>query len=429
MAYKMELKTPRGINKRSFDDDEKLRADLERCFGEESDSDRKATFKFSYEKRTGRLKVRIATSYSKAEEVIPEVFSIAIRNGMDVYDRMTDIEHYADLMFRKGSALMIRRGKNINQLIINTMHPYKLFKIGEDLLHGEIAYVVSIYKQKRKTIEEQTIEFDEVLRSVLKDGEELVHRNRSFIINGRGYRVTYCLEAYKKRCDRIAFIDEEKEIAKTELIRRMGCVEARKWISDLRTIEAEDIFERMSISPMKRNYRNPADRFVESVNIEKRFKKAGGGFRISRNGFIDREFCFERNDDDWGKSRLKIEDDTAFFILPVICKHYPYLHERLSGDNYIPFELWRRIEDDIVKLKKSILHDTFNEDLNRFYDDFCLNVLAKDEEDIEMIKSDPLGFIFRKRRQIAEIYDIFLEWIGEQLDDYYCGGVIKITSP
>ena len=47
MAYKMELKTPRGINKRSFEDDEKLRADLERCFGEESDPDRKATFKFN----------------------------------------------------------------------------------------------------------------------------------------------------------------------------------------------------------------------------------------------------------------------------------------------------------------------------------------------------------------------------------------------
>lgn len=55
-------------------------------------------------------------------------------------------------------------------------------------------------------------------------------------------------------------------------------------------------------------------------------------------------------------------------------------------------------------------------------------MVYKDEEDMEMIKSDSVGFIYRKRHQIAEIYDIFLDWIGEQLDEYY-GGVIKITSP
>ena len=83
-----------------------------------------------------------------------------------------------------------------------------------------------------------------------------------------GYEIVYCAEGYKKSADRIGYVEDGQ--GRACLIRRMSCGLAVKHCRRLEKGPVRAIYGRMKEAEWVARYPNPADRFVASVNFEKK---------------------------------------------------------------------------------------------------------------------------------------------------------------
>ena len=135
------------------------------------------------------------------------------------------------------------------------------------------SYVVSLYKNKQFSLEELTNAFYYFLLNSLIENEYLNTDNRCFTISGDNYKITYCLEAYKKDANKICYIEDGEP--KSDLLNRMSCEVAFKWLRK-EDVDYNDAYLQVCSSTQIDKYPNPADRFVESVNRIKEFNKIFG---------------------------------------------------------------------------------------------------------------------------------------------------------
>ncbi len=117
------------------------------------------------------------------------------------------------------------------------------------------------------TLEERARDFYLLLRSCLEPEENLKCKDHCFRICGNNYIITYCLEGYKKRADRMGTPEDIK------LIRRMSCETAFYELFNLDNFDFSEMQKIMNSEKAREEYPNPADRFVASVNIIKQETK------------------------------------------------------------------------------------------------------------------------------------------------------------
>lgn len=374
----------------------------------------------------------IATSYERVREVLPKIYAIAAENSLVLYDAEKDRSFYLDLLDETFVSLKIREREIRERILDNDKRiwSYKRISFYEDERDKRSSFVVTLSNVQGVTFRERIQRFYNTLKEALINGEELICENECFTVSGKWYSITYCVEGYKKHVNRIGFMENGEPCER--LLKRMGCNEAIKWMANCTETEKAEIASRMHFREMVGKYKNPADRFVKSVNITKWQRKELFGVRYSSMGYYGSEILFHIVRDAYEldghcTSVLKIEEESATFILPFVADFYPHIYERYYlTENHLPTEMWRKVIDRIAEAKKLILYDTFNPVLKPYIGRFDLYVLSKERnqdlwesEDGDKIRNTPEQFLYEHRYDVAHLYDVFIEWSKAQMK-YYC---------
>ena len=108
---------------------------------------------------------------------------------------------------------------------------------------------------------------------------------------------------------------------RVDLLRRMSCFEASKWIAQSQEFEKVGVKEIVNFIEMEFKYKNPGDRFVRSVDIMKRHRKellyyGVPGWYSSAVVFsvVSSKYCGNAN----RISVLILGEESASFIFPFV---------------------------------------------------------------------------------------------------------------
>lgn len=374
----------------------------------------------------------IVTSYERASEVIPALHKVAMENRLALYDSETDSTFFKNWFDEAFIAIKIRK-QELYKAIMKEVAPIRRIRKLSDY-RGErdksAVYSVTLKKAPNVSFSDRVKTFYNCLKHNLREGEALLCRNRSFAVSGNRYEITFILEGYNKHADMIGYCDHK--VVKQDLIRRMSVEEAVRWMDRYASSEKHNVERRMLFREMIDRYPNPADRFVQSVRITKWLQKQVFGVRYDGIGPFGDEIIFHvvPDPDETDKvvqfSVLKMQEDSASFILPFINDVYPYFYKRyFLEENHIPSEMWREIVERIKDAKKMIVNDTYNPALMKYVERFNLFVLS-DTGDPRPYRTDDasalLDFVYEHRFYIACLYDIFIQWSETQLETYDYSG-------
>jgi len=380
--------------------------------------------------------IYIATSYKVAGEILPWLHAVATSNGLALYDAETKKSFFKDLIDETLISIKTREQQIANNIRNDLNGLWKIRKLSCLVKERdkESSYIVTIKKDVQHTFEERVQEFYDCLKNSLIEGEELICENKAFTIKKEWYSITYCLEGYKKFADKIGYF--ENDTAMTELVHRMSVEMALKWVKGCSKTEKDDIYKRLNFIEMVKKYPNPADRFVASVNITKAQRKELFDIRYSGMGYYGSEILFHIVTDDFYEdynqiSVLKIEEESASFILPFIEDVYPYFYERYYlTENHLPVEMWEKIVERLIEAKSMILNNPFDSKLEKYINRFNLFVLSNDRNDYDMIRNEPRHFLYKHRYDVAHLYDVFIKWSDEQFYHYgYEDRMFNIQGP
>ena len=145
-----------------------------------------------------------------------------------------------------------------NFLLQNMKTIFRLRKIGLSKAENKLAYsyTVSLAKDHKHTLEELVELFYTSCKEMLGDGENLTTDEKCFKIVSEEFEVTYCIEAWRKSADKIAYIENSQ--VKVELLHRMSCEQAA-YIFKKHKIEPFDL---LNILETLKKYKNPADKYT-----------------------------------------------------------------------------------------------------------------------------------------------------------------------
>lgn len=370
--------------------------------------------------------IYIGTDYDHVSDILPIIHSFAVQNDLVMFDASSGKVFYRDMLDLRYIQYQKRR-QELQNSIFSTMKPVRsVRKLEQEREHPQFicSYVITICKNRSKPFEERVTELYHWLHSAICDGEELVCEDRCFKIKHEDYVISYCLEGYKKRSNRIGFI--KNGVAKAEMIRRMSCEEAFAFGNTLQEEEKTDFFSRMYFREMKYKYPNPADRLVASANITKQQRRSPFSVRYSDIGYYGSEILFHVVPDEFAQngkeiSVLKIEEMDAPIVLTFVEKYYPYFGRRYYlTPNHIPGEMMQDIVSDMKKVVDLILHDPDNKKLKPYIKKFDLWTLLTDEEKSENIRDSRvrLRHFMKYRYNVAELLNGFVSWAEAQLWAY-----------
>ena len=367
----------------------------------------------------------VTTSYTRVREVLPRVHAIAMENRLVLFDAETKKSFFKYLFDDTFINLRIRE-QELKNCILKELAPVSSFRklcdIQEERDYGS-CFVVTLRKDTQKSFIERTTDFYNCLSKNLCEGEKLVCGDRAFHVCKGWYSITFVLERYKKHADMIGYY--ENGWAKQALIRRMSVEEAYRWMEGCSDLEKKDVKSRMYLREMTEKFPNPADRFVNSIRITKWLRKQVFDIRYSGLGSYGSEILFHIEPDDYYQdaqniSVLRIEEESATFILPIIHEIYPYFYKRYYlTENHLPTAMFRDIIDRMKAVREKIVNDTFNPDLEKYIKHFNLYVL--DDHDDSRIRKwseeyNPAAFVYEHRYDIAFLYEIFIQWAETQID-------------
>lgn len=379
--------------------------------------------------------IYVATSYEKAAKVLPKLHAIAADCDLVLYDAETGKTFYRDLIDRTYITMRLRQ-QLLHNAILNTMKPvWKIQKVSSysDERDKNCDYVVTLNKDPKVSFEDRVKEFYRCLSNHLADDEELRCEDRCYKIVGKWYQITYTLEGYKKHANRIGY-----QSRCSSLLKRMSTDEAFRWLKGCSETEVSDVFKRMNFNEMQRAYPNPADRFVASINITKWQRKQIFDIRYSGIGYYGSEILFHVVPDEFYQdsasiSVLKIEEESASFILPFVDDIYPdFYTPYYLEENHLSLKTWERIVNRLEEAKKLILHDTFSPELTPYVDRFNLFVLARSDAEDAAIRNNKRQFLYEHRYDVAYLYDVFIRWSKSQFEEYRNTGdgrLLNIQGP
>lgn len=385
--------------------------------------------------------IYVATAFSVIDEVLSALEYIAVKNKLALYDAERNKTYYKELIDDTFITWKQREKVLKATILKNTRalwHYNKIFSVNKE---NESAFVVTVWRVKGVPFVERVAWFYECLLAALTDGETLECEDRTFKVCGKGYTISFLFEGYKDHANMIGLVENGKSCV--ELLRRMNTYNAIVWLKQCSDVEKEEIEKRMSFTEMVCKYKNPGDRLVKSVNITKWQRKEKFDIRYSGLGDYDSEIVInvvpEKNlAEPLNISVLKIEEETATFILPFVEDIYPYFYDRYNlTENHLPFAMWQKIMRRIEEAREMIVNDTFNPKLLLYIERFNLYVLADDgfrtqEEEQNLIQSNPAQFLYEHRYEVAHLYDVVVEWSNAQLEYYWgeCGdGMMNIQGP
>lgn len=376
--------------------------------------------------------IHVVTSYENAERVLTVAVSVAVENGLAVFDVEMNRTVFLPELYRNRYVSMRLRAQLLNGLIVRTQRPvYHLrrLELTSDDFNSSCSYVVTLSKDG-SSLEERTARFYELLKSNLSNEERLETADRCFTVRGDGYAITYCVEGYKKSADRLGCIEDGSACA--VLMKRMPCEIALKQCDRLTARERDDVYARMRFIDWVIKYPNPAERFAASVDLAKQLRKCKFRIAIRNVGPYGSNVVFHLVDKSTLRvSALAMEEESASFILPIVETVYPYIYQRYYSPNHLPCAMMEDILNRVKAVRETVISGRYDEELEMLSRRFNLYELAeyKDgnyfHEDNAMIQNDRMGFIRKRRFEIARLYDIFISWVEDQIK--YCWDYDSVT--
>lgn len=381
----------------------------------------------------------LVASYEKAKSVVSAVLGVAVENELVMYDAVKGKTfHYNDMLDTHLVSMRQRIGV-INKAIQKSVKPlFRIRKLGcyDGKINKFADYVVTLQKSKGVSLEKRVKDFYRLLKSLLLKNEKLITENRCFTIAGDYYKISYTIESYKKKADKIGYITNNKPCV--ELMHRMSCETAFEWAKDNKEKRYDNYGYCMYKSEMVEKFPNPADRFVEGINIRKQIKKDifsytycayyGGGVSFS---VVLQDDIYEEEE----ISYIVIDEYEVSPLLIVIKEFYPYLNKRFyRNDNHLPAEMMMDIVEKMKTIRDLIVNDTFSEKLRPYIDKNCFYFLARgcDEYNRKLFNDNWMEFLHSHRYEAARIYDVFIEWAQSQLRMYYLIGdglMFNVSGP
>ena len=371
--------------------------------------------------------IYIVTSFDRIKEVLPRVHAIAMENLLVLYDLEAN-KVYHDNLFDNAFITLKSREDKLKSKIrkqINNIWSFRKIYDYQDAQSKVPCYVITLKKTPGVPFLDRVMTFYTCLNESLDANEKLLCIGRTFCVEGEGYSISFILEGYKKHANVVGFIEDGQ--AKQELIRRMSIEEIFRWLKGCDEREIDDIHMRMSFSEMEKEFPNLADRLAASIRITKWQRKQIFDIRYSGHGYYGSEILFHLVTDGFDEadkfSVLKIEEESATFILPIINDIYPYIYERYYlTENHIPVEMWEEIIERIKEVRDQVIKGIFNTKLREYIKMFNLFVLG-DRNDPRLWSKDEeenIAFVYEHRFEIAHLYDIFIQWSDAQFHHHYC---------
>ncbi len=383
--------------------------------------------------------ITVLTSYAVAPEVLPRLHSIATRNGLWLYDAETKKSYSENPVKRSFISYKIRENALRKIIRERVDRIYNLCCIDQHFTdrENEGVFVLTLRKMSGVHLTKRIEQFYQILNESISSDEKVVCDNKCFTVEGDGYRISYIVEAYGKRSQFVCFMNDNQICV--ENMHRMSSYLAVRWMKGRGSTDKNDISARMRFREMVGEYPNPADRFVASVNISKQQDREIFDIRYSGYGYYGSEILFhviEPLDDNESISVLKIEEESASFILPYVEEFFPYIYQRYYDENHIPFESFIDILNRIKKIRDKLVNGECDPSLMEHLDKINLYVLVCGKnrkasmEESDMIRSQPEKFIYLHRYDIAHFYDIFIYWCERQADYYErFASMVNIQGP
>ena len=103
------------------------------------------------------------------------------------------------------------RVQQINESLLHTIKTvYRLRKVKCDIFDKKprYAYVLSLAKSHPFSLEEQVLSIYNHLQSILLSNETLLTENKCLKITSALFEVEFCIEAWRKSADKMAYIQE-----------------------------------------------------------------------------------------------------------------------------------------------------------------------------------------------------------------------------
>ncbi|MBQ8907050.1 MAG: hypothetical protein IJY71_00490 [Clostridia bacterium] len=173
----------------------------------------------------------------------------------------------------KDYAYMRLRARELNELAQRTLHcvwRLRCLDVTEEENRRSCSYVISLDKEWG-SFESNVRSFYKLLKESLNEKETLSTDCKCFTVRGEGYEIVYCVEGYRNHADRVGYIQKGRPLV--TLMRRMCCELAAKQSKHFEPWELEDVKRRMRQPDWIEQYPNPAERYVESVNLTKRQRR------------------------------------------------------------------------------------------------------------------------------------------------------------
>lgn len=369
----------------------------------------------------------VSTSYAVAASVLPRLHMIAAENGLALYDAEMDRTFLQDLVPRS-HITMRNRQLQLHQAIRSSLQSHcRIYclehQTGRQNEHS--SYAVCLRKNSRMTFAEENERFFHCLKNSLQKGETLVCEHQCYRIEREDdYSITYVLEGYAKHPCHEGYAEDG--LPKTAPLRRMGIDLIMRWMEGCTATEKEDIQSRMRFYEMVAAYPNPAQRLAESVKITKWQRKQLFGIRYSSIGTFGAEVIFHFSPDEGYRdhqaiSVLKIDEESASFLLAFIYDVYPMIFDEYYDTSTIPLYMWEEILERLKKAREQIIRDPFDPALQPYYERIDLYVLLDRSRPVNRFtinETNRAQFVYEHRYQIAAFFDVFLKWADAQRKYY-----------
>lgn len=393
---------------------------------------------FKFRVICGAPLIAVKTEYRKAQEVADRLSQCLGEDGVMLFDGEMDCRIGIHKVERRNFIaarlahqrhMIAIRGHRFLNCSFRSKASY--FKLGECFYcrTGTIDTAVSILNGDFKNAVKQ---FYDALSQTICGDESLHCQNGCFVVESKdcAYRLRFVMEGPGK-CPMYMGWVEDGEV-KLEMLRRMGIYQLRRSIDQY---EKEYVRSRLYFDEgfaTRSDWRNPADRYVDSYKLEKRLKKSGldviyGRHPKRRHNEFEFYVCDEHDLgwDAWRTSSFfTMSEEQAAPLLAVFESVVPYYYEYYFDKFHFRKEEADQILKRLREVRLAVLEDPCGEALGKIAERLMQSEFAREYPDsgkavrfydAEKRKAEMRKNLSQNRYRIVALFDFFAWWLSEQL--------------
>lgn len=391
--------------------------------------------------------LQITTEYHLAQKVAEELSKFLAEEGVMLFDAEMDcLDAVDDIAKREREKFVVTRlayqrhctalRKAFDQGL--QRRDFLIYKLGECFCMNDMPIRSPVIDTSialmRGDLEKTAKKLHATLSETAKahGGEHVYCKDGCFVVENEAtrYRLRFVLEGVGKSPMYLCWI-EHGTVNRT-LLHRMGIYRTRKLIEKQPAGEEEHIRSRLYFQEFfftRAEWKNPADRFVDSYKISCKLRKNKLELIYGRHPFRTcTEFCFSEDDvndkgwDAWkNNSKFDIYENEGLPLLALVAEVIPYYPNYYYDSFHVRKEEVVQILSLLKKIRPIIRRNPLDASLGKIAKHLLDSSFAyppDDATDADGEKSRQECLLSR-RRELNALYDFFEWWLTER--KYYSG--------